>query len=192
VQVSDTLLPDDLKAALIDTVAWMPMYFLNRWERFRSHELDMHWYYPIAFGDEAAVDDVEPKLAALDDAMRPIERCWQAIKAAYPGPVRLYECMLSANAFGTEGRVHRDVLEHLPRERHHTALVFCNKEWDVDWAGETVVFDDDGEVTAAVLPRRGRVMQIHGDPRHVGRSVSRICPTDRRVLVYKFWSVERA
>jgi SM-20-related protein len=186
VQVSDTLLSDDLKGALIEAVNWMPMYFVNRWERFRSHELDMHWHYPVAYESDSIDKDVEPQLAALDAPLRPIEQCWQAIKAAYPYPVTLYECTVSANAFGTEGRIHHDVDEDF-RASHRTALVFCNREWKTEWAGETLVIDGEGEISAAVLPKPGRVMRIAGDPQHVGRSVSRTCPTDRRVLVYKFW-----
>jgi len=190
VQVSDTLLPDTLKDALIEAVSWMPVHFLNRWERFKSHELDMHWYYPVAFSEEPYTGDVEPDLAALDQPLQPIAECWQLIKASYDHPVRLYECMLGANTFGTEGRLHQDIAEEAERPRHHTALIYCNKEWKLAWAGETLVIDADGEISAAVVPKPGRVMKIKGDPPHVGRSVSRICPTDRRVLVFKFWTAE--
>jgi SM-20-related protein len=190
VSVDDDLLPETLKLSLSEAVSWMPMYFVNRWERFKSHELDMHWYYPVAYAEKPYEDDVEPKLDELDSALRPISECWAQIKATYAYSVRLYECMISANTFGTEGRVHQDILEEGKRSRHHIALVYCNRDWNIDWAGETLVFDDNNEIVAAVMPRPGRVMKISGDPVHVGRSVSRICPTDRRVLVFKYWSVD--
>jgi SM-20-related protein len=190
VQVTDTLLPDQLKAALIETVSWMPMYFINRRERYSSHELDMHWYYPMAVTDQPDTDDVEPALRALDEQFKPVVDCWDCIKASYHHPVRLYECMLSANAFGTEGHPHHDVNNPPARLHHHTALVYCNQEWNVNWGGETLVFDEHHEIVAAVMPKPGRVMKISGDPLHVGRSVSRICPTDRRVLAFKYWGME--
>jgi SM-20-related protein len=189
VQVLDDLLSPSLRSALIEAVSWMPMHFLNRWERFKSHELDMHWYYPVAFSESAFEGDVEEDLHKLDDALQPIAQCWDVLKQTYSHPVRLYECMVSANTFGTEGRLHQDIGEPEERARHHTALVYCNKEWSVEWAGETLVFDEHNEITAAVMPKPGRVMKIDGDPTHVGRSVSRICPTDRRVLVFKFWAL---
>lgn len=189
VEVLDNLMSQELIDKLIATVSWMPMYFLNRWEQYRSHELDMHWYYPIAFSEQPLTENIEAKLATLDESLKPVTQCWELIKGSYANPVRLYECMISANAFGTEGRPHRDVSDSNNRAHHHTALVYCNKEWDVTWAGETLVFDDHGEITAAVMPKPGRVMKIAGDPLHVGRSVSRICPTDRRVLVFKYWSI---
>ena len=190
VEVLDDLLPADMKTSLPEAISWMPMYFLNRWERFKSHELDMHWYYPIAFSDESYTADVEPQLAVMDDNLQPVARCWELIKATHAEPVRLYECMLSANTFGTEGRLHQDIGVADKRRHHRTALVYCNKEWNLNWAGETLVFDEDGEISAAVLPKPGRVMKIAGDPAHVGRSVGRICPTDRRVLVFKYWSLD--
>lgn len=188
VQVIDDLFDDALKAELIEVMSWMPVHFLNRRERYKSHDLDMHWYYPIAFTDDPDRADVEPALRDLDDKLQCVTHCWEKIKATYAHPVRLYECMLSANAFGTEGNLHHDIAYPEARARHHTVLVYCNALWNIEWAGETLVFDDANEVTAAVVPKPGRVMKIAGDPAHVGRSVSRTCPTDRRVLVFKLWA----
>jgi SM-20-related protein len=192
VQVLDDLMPEPLKTQLIDVMSWMPVHFLNRRSRYETHALDIHWYYPIAFSENADTGDVEPELAALDENLQCVAQCWALIKASYPHPVRLYECMLSANAFGTEGSLHHDIAFPEARPRHHTVLVYCNAQWEPGWAGETLVFDAEGEVSAAVVPRPGRVMKIAGDPLHVGRSVSRTCPTDRRVLVFKLWALPPA
>jgi len=190
VEVLDDLLPPELKVSLCETVSWMPMYFINRWKRFKSHELDMHWHYPLAYDDAGHTADVEPQLLELDEGLQAIAQCWKHVKASHHERLRLYECSLSANAFGTEGRIHRDMSNAAEPERHRTALVYCNGEWDPNWAGETLVLDAQGEITAGVMPRPGRVMKIAGDPPHVGRSVSRICPTDRRVLIFKYWTVD--
>lgn len=189
VRVDDTLISPDLRTRLIECVSWMPMHFLNRWERFRSHELDMHWYYPVAFSEEPYTSDVEPDLRKLDAGLQAIAECWDAIKADFDHPVRLYECMLSANTFGTEGRLHQDIADDDARSDHITVLVYCNREWKITWAGETLFFDEANEITSAVMPKPGRVVIAEGDPPHVGRSVSRVCPTDRRVLVFKLWRV---
>jgi SM-20-related protein len=188
VHVFDGLLPESTQSALVEAMHWMPVHFLNRWDRFKSHELDMHWYYPIAFSDEPYTADVESALDGLDDNLWPVLDTWKAIKKAVDRPFRLYECMLSANTFGTEGRVHQDIADPLARKDHWTALVYCNREWKLEWAGETLFFDERGEIVGGVMPKPGRIVVFSGDPPHVGRSVSRICPTDRRVLVYKFWS----
>jgi SM-20-related protein len=190
VQILDGLLEPPLQEALINVVAWLPLYFINRQERFQSDALDMHWHYPITLSDNPDEIDVEGDLRALDEGLQPIAKCWDRIKAACAYPVRLYECELSANTFGTEGRVHHDIRNPALRSRHRTALVYCCKSWDANWAGDTLVFDELGEISAAVIPRPGRVMLISGDPKHVGRSTSRICPSDRRVLSFKFWALD--
>lgn len=190
VQVIDDLMPASLQSKLIDVMSWMPVHFLNRRERYQTHALDIHWYYPIAFSSNADTGDIEPELRALDDNLQCVTQCWDLIKASFPHPVRVYECMLSANTFGTEGSLHHDIPYAPARSRHHTVLVYCNAQWQLEWGGETLVFDEQGEVSAAVMPRPGRVMKIAGDPLHVGRSVSRTCPTDRRVLVFKLWALQ--
>ncbi|NNU44252.1 hypothetical protein [Ramlibacter montanisoli] len=135
VRVDDHVIGPELRKRVVEAVSWMPMHFLNRWERFRSHELDMHWYYPVAFSDEPYSADVEPDLQGLDPSLQPITECWEAIKATFDHGVRLYECMLSANTFGTEGRVHQDIAAEAERSGHITVLVYCNREWNVAWAG---------------------------------------------------------
>jgi len=163
------------------------MYFLNRKERYGSHELDMHWYYPLTVSDEGVRGNVEPQIEALDRSLRPIADTWKLLKDYLGGSVRLYECTISANAFGTEGRVHADLAAGDRRRGHVAALIYTSPRWDKDWAGELVVFDREGEIRAAVIPRPGRVVLLENDPVHVGRSVSRICPAERRVLVFKLW-----
>lgn len=187
IRVLDDLLTPPLKAQLYETIAWLPMYFLNRSARYQTDSMDIHWYYPLAIVDESYTEDVEHKLMALDDSLVCVKDAWALIKKHVQNDLRLYECMVSANTFGTEGHIHHDVPERAPREKHLTILVYCNKEWKMDWAGETLFFDEQGEVNAAVIPKPGRVLICKGDPVHVGRSVSRICPTDRRVLVFKAW-----
>lgn len=188
VQVHDDWLPADQRQQLIDTLAWVPVHFLNRRDRDPdTHALDLHWFYPFAVSEEADRGDVEQQVLDLEAPLDSVAQCWARIKSLVGRPLRLYECMLSANTFGTEGGVHHDIRQPQARPRHLTALVYCNREWSVDWGGETLVFDAQGEITAGVRPRPGRLMLLFGDPSHVGRSVTRICPSDRRVLVFKAW-----
>jgi len=193
-EISDGLLDDDLKASLLETIQWIPLYFLNRQERYGSDELDCHWYYPIAFGDNLFDNKAQATMDVLDESLAPVQRCWEAIRRSHKEPVVLYDCMLSSNSFGTEGRVHRDLNEKdiAFRARHVTTLVYCSKSWKANWGGETLVFDEDENIVMATLPKPGRVLKIFGDPPHVGRGVSRTCPSDSRVLAFKYLVSETA
>jgi len=189
----DGLLSAEVFDRLQRTLSWVPMYFLNRMERDPSaHPLDMYWYYPLAMVDDKYRDDAQPLLAGLDPELSVIHEVWQVVREAAGVPVRLYECEVTANGYGNEGHPHRDVPRAELREAHITAVVYCNPEWKIEWAGETVLFDEAGDATTAILPKPGRVTFIHGDPLHVARGVSRICPWPRRVLVYKMWRTDMA
>lgn len=82
--------------------------------------------------------------------------------------------------YGTEGTFHTD--SRNPRSKTH--MIYINRTWDRQWAGETI-FDVRGDVMYAVLPKPGRLIQFPGAVSHAARSVSKFCTVDRRVLVYK-------
>ena len=73
----------------------------------------------------------------------------------------------------------------LPGQRDITALWFICSEWDIEWGGETVFFDGDGEIACAVRPRPGRLVLFDGDILHAGRPPSRICFHPRYTLAIK-------
>ena len=66
-----------------------------------------------------------------------------------------------------------------------TIIVYLNKEWNIDWAGETVLYDSNKEIEKAVLPKEGRVFAFDSRILHAARPVSRACPALRSVLVFK-------
>lgn len=187
VTIHDDWLTEPLRSRLMDAINWMPMYFLNRSTRFETHNLDIHWYYPIAMTEEALYGRVEDQLDVLEEPLDTIKETWKLVAEKVGGKLGLYECSVSGNTFGTEGNPHFDIGRRERAPAHYTVLIYCNPTWDITWAGETLFFDENGEINGGVMPRPGRVAVMRGDPYHVGRSVSRICPSDRRVLVFKFW-----
>lgn len=189
--IRDDLLPAELTDELGAALAWVPMYFLRRIERNpAAHPLDTFWYYPLAICDDPYTGDVAPQLDTLEDWAAPVVQTWARLRThleAGGSPVRLYEVEIAANGYGSEGHPHHDCPRPELRSQHLTAIVYANAEWDLAWGGETLIFDEHEEVAHAVRPRPGRVTIIHGDPCHVARGVSRICPQARRVLVFKMW-----
>lgn len=186
-EVHDDWIPEALLTTLVEGVNLMPMYFLNRASRFETHTLDIHWYYPVAVTEESVHGRVEEQMASLQEPLDSMCHIWEILREKIGGRLGLYECAITANTFGTEGHPHFDFRNRRFSEAHYTALVYCCPKWDITWAGETLIFDEHGEISGGVMPKPGRVALLRGDPFHVGRSVSRICPSDRRVLVFKFW-----
>ncbi|WP_418124771.1 2OG-Fe(II) oxygenase [Variovorax sp. 160MFSha2.1] len=188
VSVHDGEIADDTLTSLSQALAWVPMYFLKRTERDpEAHPLDMYWYYPLVTVNDRYQGDAEPELEALPSNLEAVQHVWRSVQKIVPGTVRLYECEYTANSFGTEGHPHHDSPREELRSRHVTAILYCNNQWRLEWAGETVIFNERHDIHAAVLPKAGRICLIEGDPLHVARGVSRICPEARRVLVFKMW-----
>jgi SM-20-related protein len=111
-----------------------------------------------------------------------IRDLWDYIQPRFmpttPVLVRAYS---NAHTYGVEGYIHRDS----KFATDQTCIIYVEKDWKPEWAGETVFFDEDEDVIKAILPRYGRFTIFPGNVKHVGRGVSRICPTIRRVLVLK-------
>ncbi len=109
-------------------------------------------------------------------------KIWESFqpKVLPENPV-LVRAYCNAYTYGCDGYIHSDsdVTEDI------TAIMYLNKQWNPNWAGETAFFDDSGEIVRSVIPKYGRLVTFPSRMRHVGRAVSRICPQLRTVLVFK-------
>jgi SM-20-related protein len=187
--VHDGLLPPELFAELAEALQWVPTYHVRRADKDPSaHPLDAYSFYPLLTVANKWEDDAAAQIPDLDPSLACLAHVWAAVQNAIGSPVRLYECEYTANAFGSEGHPHHDCLKGERRPLHVTAILYCNTEWKKEWAGETVLFDEEGEISIGVLAKPGRVAIIFGDPLHVARGVSRLCPHPRRALVWKMWA----
>lgn len=111
-----------------------------------------------------------------------IRDLWDFIQPRFmPTTPVLVRAYANAHTYGVEGYIHRD--SKFPEDQ--TCVIYVEKDWKAEWAGETVFLDDDNEIIKAILPKYGRMSIFPGSIKHVGRGVSRICPTIRRVIVLK-------
>lgn len=96
---------------------------------------------------------------------------------------RPYRAYTNVASFGDMLFTHTDCL---PEQNDLTALWYLCSEWDVEWGGETMFYDGDGEVAFAVTPKPGRLVVFDGAILHVGRPPNRICYTPRYTFAIKF------
>ena len=111
----------------------------------------------------------------------PIKKIWDKIQPGVFGKnMVLIRAYCNAHTYGTEGYVHKDsnISEDL------TAVIYLNRTWKADWAGETVLFEK-GEIIKAVMPKWKRILIFPSTIIHAARGVSRFCPEARTVLVFK-------
>jgi hypothetical protein len=59
------------------------------------------------------------------------------------------------------------------------------KHWQRDWGGETTIYHGD-KIAHAELPKYNAGIIFHGDQWHSARAVTRICPSQRITLMFKY------
>lgn len=128
-----------------------------------------HWAAEIDISAMGAMPFAAPTRLAVD---------------AFAGPraYRPYRCYVNAAHYGDMLFTHTDCL---PGGGELTALWYICEHWDVEWGGETLFFDANEEVGAAVRPRPGRLVVFDSELRHAGRPPNRICPASRYTLAIK-------
>jgi Rps23 Pro-64 3,4-dihydroxylase Tpa1-like proline 4-hydroxylase len=157
------------------------------WTADDTKEYDQsHWnssilknskYFPISH-------DELPFLQKNPDVLK----IWNEIKSKI-GDRGLLRVYINGYTYGTDGYAHVDDKDTKDRFGNdfvsETAIVYLNETWDIDYAGETVIFDDDKEIEKSVLPKHGRVLIFDSRKLHAARPVSRIFKGLRTVLVFK-------
>lgn len=73
-----------------------------------------------------------------------------------------------------------------PEDDLVTALWYVCTEWNVEWGGETLFFDESSDAAFVVSPRPGRLVLFDGALRHAGRPPNRICHAARYSMAMKF------
>lgn len=191
VRAVDGLFPEQALQALIGTVAAIPLYYLNhagqQATRQPTHELYGHWAYPLVDVDAGAPRDVAQELNALDETLAPIQDAWRRTLPLLPLGAQTVNAYINGYTHGNDGYPHVEVPTPRAREQR-SILIYCCARWEPAWGGETVFFDDEGDISVSILPKPGRVLVFRGDVLHVARAPSRYCPVDRRVLVFKAWT----
>jgi hypothetical protein len=133
-----------------------------------------HWNYDVAKAPTSNGLDVSDKIDGL------YLEAWEHIKANLLPDHVLIRCYANAHTYGVEGYPHTDS----SRNHDTTVVVYMNKNWRREWGGETVIYDGN-KIVHAELPEFNRALVFNGADWHCARSVTRICPEQRRTLMFK-------
>ena len=108
---------------------------------------------------------------------------WDAVNdEMFGGQGTLVRCYANRHTYGTEGYIHTDTT----REGDLTCVIYMDPKWDVNWGGETVVYNADRtEIIKSVIPQYGRAFAFSGNQPHCAKPLSRVCPTVRTTLMFK-------
>jgi SM-20-related protein len=133
----------------------------------------------------AAVSDIPQEKITVDPFLRSVRLL---VEKAFPheqfSDHRVY---VNCSIYGDSYFMHRDCPAH---ELHVTALYYANLEWQPDWGGETIYYNDEEEAEIVVMPRPGRLVIARGAVLHRGTVPTRTCYEERYTLAYKLNSLD--
>lgn len=139
-----------------------------------------HWNHDFLGTSNSNQTDCAEKLLA-DKSLAPVAALWVQLQTKLLPGHSLVRCYANAHTFGVEGYPHVDSR----KPGNYTAIFYINPMWKPEWAGETVFFNDLGDIFQSVLPKSGRMVMFDGRVTHAARGLTRICPAMRVTLMFK-------
>jgi SM-20-related protein len=168
IEVHDGLISEELVAALFESIH-QPVYKFGQ----KSNAGDDFGFWIANIDDETR--NSVPALRAL----------WQTVERSITRQSCAMERMyVNAYSYGDCPTVHVDNA----REGYFTVLYYANFEWNHNWSGETVFYNDEkNEIIRAVFPKPGRIVVFDSRIPHVAREPNRICPVVRYTIAMKLY-----
>ncbi|MBA1193328.1 2OG-Fe(II) oxygenase [Pseudomonas entomophila] len=140
------------------------------------------WHFFIAGSKRESLACCEEELEA-NERWRFLLGIWRRLCAVHMNNVRLIGVYANGQSFGQDSPIHRD---NLPSEPGQTAVLFCNGYWATTWGGELVFCNDaKTDVSAAVLPKPGRIAIFNGEMPHRAKSPTIECDRLRITIAFK-------
>ena len=172
----------------LDTASWQALlqYFKDSvafrygWSSDKEVSEFAHWNCDFLGGAGVNQANLEARLYA-NPAQVTIAAVWTRLKEFHLKGHALVRCYANQHTYGVEGAPHIDSRE----DGNYTTILYIVPEWKAEWAGETVFFNDEGDIVESVLPKPNRAITFNGTQLHSARSLARICPNVRTTLMFK-------
>jgi len=100
-------------------------------------------------------------------------------------PLRVIRQYANGHTYGLGGRPHIDDV----RTGCYTLLYYPMAEWRDEWDGETVFYDERGEIALSVRPLPNRAVLFDSRILHAGRAPSRACEGLRVTVAFKLETI---
>lgn len=104
------------------------------------------------------------------------------------GLLRIYS---AAYHYGMDGYLHTDrqskfEVENSTEEKgkdFETVILYMNKEWDLNWHGQTCLYEDN-EIVLSCAPKYNRMFIFDANQVHSSAPLTRACNTEKRIIVF--------
>lgn len=135
--------------------------------------------------------NVDIKWSKLLDPNDPIirivgPRYFRDINELKHSPFTVERSYINFSTMDTVDMVHSDCLSDC--DTQYTLLHYANWHWELNWHGETIFYDDEGqEIVGACAVKPGRVIIFPGSIPHSARAPSRIAQYPRYTIATKIF-----
>ena len=137
-------------------------------------------------GDENAVPFWRMDLDRSEEATEVWAHARERCESRAGQPLEVHEQYANGHTYGLGGRAHRDTLS----AGRYTLLYYPVPAWEDVWDGETVFFNEDREIAAAIKPMPNRGVFFDSRLLHVGRAPSRQFAGLRVTVAFKLRVIE--
>ena len=138
-----------------------------------------YWHHEVGFGNKRNIECISTNVKKHQLKILSDYQDW--ILSQSPSGTKILRFYFNAYTYGTDGWPHTDT----ERENEQTTVLYLTDQWEPAWAGETVVFDRQGDVALSALPRRNRILTFPSNALHAPRPLARAFTGLRVVLVVK-------
>ena len=90
----------------------------------------------------------------------------------------LIRIMLSGNTFGQDGDIH---IDWPVKNESITGVLYLNRNWEDNWGGETLVYNEDGSIFTSKL-KAGNLLLFDSALPHIGKGPQRRCGELRSII----------
>lgn len=182
VQVFDDRLPAPLYQALLAAVGRLGWGF--GWNTpFNPNS--RYWHHEVGYGAKANTACVQHRVRQHPVVEFAQYLDWLLAELVAPD-AKILRFYLNAHTYGTDGWPHTDT----DRGQELTTVLYLTPQWKPEWCGETVIFNPQGDIEAAVLPRPNRLLSFPSDRLHSPRPLAKVFEGLRVVLVVKIGSAD--
>ena len=121
-----------------------------------------------------------------------IQRVWNTLIGVIGEKRTLLRVYCNGYTYGTDGYTHLDYINTGgPATASETAIIYLNEgKWDMDWGGETIVYDDNEEPETIVKPKHGRLFLFNSQKWHRALPLSRAYGGLRTIITLKTYPTD--
>jgi len=178
IKVIDDFLPEDLFKRILLISLKLPWHY--GWNT-KEDPLNLYWHHEVGFGNKSNKDDISKNV--IKHPIKEFSEIQSFLKKNLMSESgKILRFYLNAHTYGTDGSPHTDS----DSSEELTAVLYLTSDWKINFSGETVIFDELGEIIKSILPKKNRLLLFPSNLKHQPRPLSKVYRGLRVVLVIKF------